>query len=138
MYGWVLSWATATRPEATWPDPSPLVSLNHGRCAGALAWVRTQTLCLPASELISFISSRALFGCPAGAGAFIVTAMTFSPADSATCLATNMAHGREYIPGRRLRPAHSCTGKFASGGFDPGRCRADQLKPVSESRAPPR
>jgi hypothetical protein len=32
---------------------------------------------LPASALISSISSRALFESPPGAGAFIVTAMTF-------------------------------------------------------------
>src|SRR5262245_42556710 len=137
MYGWVLSWATATRPEATWPDPSPLVSLNQGRCAGALAWVRTQTLCLPASALISSISSRALFESPPGAGAFIVTAMTFSPADPANSSAANMPNGRDFIQGRRFQPGYSCPGKFASGGLDLDQCVAGRLTPASESRAPP-
>src|ERR1700691_3320350 len=73
MNGVVFIWLTATRPLASWPDPSPLVSLNHGRWAGALACVRTQTLCLPASVLIASINSRALLESPAGAGAFIVT-----------------------------------------------------------------
>src|SRR5579864_7784431 len=73
MYGWVFNWATATRPLASWPEPSPLVSLNHGRCAGALAWVRTQMLCLAASVLMASIISRALLDSPPGAGAFIVT-----------------------------------------------------------------
>src|SRR5262249_34019595 len=82
MWGAVFIWLTATRPEASWPEPSPLVWLNHGRWAGAFACVRTQTLCLPASALISSISSRALLESPPGAGAFIVTvAMTFSPAE---------------------------------------------------------
>src|SRR5262249_5801692 len=56
------------------------VSLNHGRCAGALAWVRTQILCLAASPLMASINSRALLESPPGAGAFIVTvAMRFLP-----------------------------------------------------------
>src|SRR5205814_10599758 len=49
--GSVFIWLAATRPEASCPLPSPLVWLNHARCAGALAWVRTQTWCLAASEL---------------------------------------------------------------------------------------
>src|SRR5579864_5492183 len=73
MSGAVFIWLTATRPLPSWPEPSPLVSLNHGRCAGALAWVRIQTLCLPASVLMASINSRALLESPAGAGAFIVT-----------------------------------------------------------------
>src|SRR5271169_6402565 len=78
MCGRVFIWLTATRPVASWPEPSPEVSLNHGFCAGALACVRTQTLCLPASVLMASINSRALLDSPAGAGAFIVTvAMTF-------------------------------------------------------------
>src|SRR5580693_6225474 len=78
MNGAVFIWLTATRPVASWPEPSPEVSLNHGFCAGALAWVRTQTLCLPASVLMASINSRALLDSPAGAGAFIVTvAMAF-------------------------------------------------------------
>src|SRR5712691_10093095 len=81
MWGAVLSCAAATRPEASCPLPAPSVWLNQGRCAGAFAWVRTQTLCLPASALIASISSRALLESPPGAGAFIVAvAMTFSPA----------------------------------------------------------
>src|SRR5712691_9028905 len=81
MWGAVLSCAAATRPEASCPLPAPSVWLNQGRCAGAFACVRTQTLCLPASALIASISSRALLASPPGAGAFIVTvAMTFSPA----------------------------------------------------------
>src|ERR1700692_3494017 len=80
MCGAVFIWLTATRPVASWPEPSPEVSLNHGRCAGALAWVRTQTLCLPASVLMASINSRALLESPPGAGAFIVAvAMGFSP-----------------------------------------------------------
>src|ERR1700685_2224022 len=80
MNGTVFIWLTATRPVASWPEPSPEVSLNHGFCAGALAWVRTQTLCLPASVLMASINSPALLESPPGAGAFIVTvAMTFSP-----------------------------------------------------------
>src|ERR1700692_2839592 len=80
MCGAVFIWVTATRPVASCPEPSPEVSLNHGFCAGALAWVRTQTLCLPASVLMASINSRALLERPAGAGAFIVTvAMGFSP-----------------------------------------------------------
>src|SRR5262245_39204004 len=137
MYGWVLSWATATRPEATWPDPSPLVSLNHGRCAGALAWVRTQTLCLPASALISSISSRALFESPPGAGAFIVTAMTFLLQSSNSSAAT-MPSGCDFIPGRRFQPAYSCPRKFASTDLDPGQCLPVGLTRLSENRAPPR
>ena len=66
--GSVFIWATATRPEASCPEPSPLVWLNQGRCAGAFACVRTQTLCLPASALIASISSRALLESPPGAG----------------------------------------------------------------------
>src|SRR6202522_2542160 len=42
------------------------VSRNHGRCAGAVAWVRSQMLCLPASALSRSIASRALMGCAAG------------------------------------------------------------------------
>src|SRR3981189_1148653 len=81
MCGAVFICATATRPEASSPEPSPPVWLNQGRWAGAFACVRTQTLCLPASALIFSMSSRALLESPAGAGAFIVTvAMTFSPA----------------------------------------------------------
>ena len=81
MCGAVFNCATATRPLASWPLPAPSVWLNHGRCAGAFACVRTQTLCLPASVLIASINSRALLESPPGAGAFIVTvAMTFSPA----------------------------------------------------------
>src|SRR6516225_8571201 len=80
MNGAVFIWLTATRPVASWPEPSPDVSLNHGRCAGALAWVRIQTLCLPASVLMASIISRALLDSPPGAGAFIVAvAMGFSP-----------------------------------------------------------
>src|ERR1700761_7783639 len=80
MKGAVFIWLTATRPVASWPEPSPEVSLNHGFCAGALAWVRIQTLCLPASVLMASINSRALLESPPGAGAFIVTvAMGFSP-----------------------------------------------------------
>src|ERR1051326_625787 len=71
--GSVFIWLAATRPLASWPEPSPLVSLNHGRCAGALAWVRTQMLCSAASVLMASISSRALLDSPPGAGAFIVT-----------------------------------------------------------------
>jgi len=75
----------ATRPEASCPLPSPLVALNHGRWAGAFAWVRTQTLCLAASTLMASIISRALlesgtcFFCVAAAAAV----MTFSPRDLA-------------------------------------------------------
>src|SRR5580704_17307249 len=80
MNGTVFIWLTATRPVASWPEPSPEVSLNHGFCAGALAWVRIQTLCLPASVLMASIISRALLDSPPGAGAFIVAvAMGFSP-----------------------------------------------------------
>ena len=43
------------------PRPSPPVWLNQGRCAGAFAWVRTQTWCLAASVLIASIISRALW-----------------------------------------------------------------------------
>ena len=46
--------------------PSPPVSVNQGRCAGAFAWVRTQTLSLAASALISSINSRALLESAAG------------------------------------------------------------------------
>jgi hypothetical protein len=75
----------ATRPEASCPLPSPLVALNHGRWAGAFAWVRIQTLCLAASTLMASIISRALlesgtcFVCVAAAAAV----MTFSPRDLA-------------------------------------------------------
>src|SRR6516162_8391285 len=125
MYGAVLSWATATRPEPTCPLPAPSVWLNHGRCAGAFACVRTQTLCLPASVLISSISSRALLESPPGAGVFIVTvAMTFSSANpeildpDAVC-----PNGSCLIQGRRFRPGYSCPGKFASAELDLGqRC----------------
>src|SRR5580658_2774576 len=87
MNGVVFIWLTATRPLASWPDPSPLVSLNHGRCAGALACVRTQTLCLPASVLMASINSRALLERPAGAGAFIVTvAIMISPLKQGDCV----------------------------------------------------
>ena len=82
MCGAVFICATATRPVASCPLPAPSVWLNQGRCAGAFAWVRTQTLCLPASALIASISSRALLESPPGAGAFIVAvAMTFSPVE---------------------------------------------------------
>src|ERR1700738_1675034 len=67
MCGSVFIWFAATRPEASCPLPSPLVSLNQGRCAGAFAWVRTQILCLPASALIASIISRALLESPGGA-----------------------------------------------------------------------
>src|SRR5260370_4515132 len=80
IWGAVFIWLTATRPVASWPEPSTEVSLNHGFCAGAFAWVRTQTLCLPASVLMASINARALLESPPGAGAFIVTvAMGFSP-----------------------------------------------------------
>src|SRR5437899_12529106 len=36
------------------------VSRNHGRCAGAFAWVRNQILNLPASALSASMASRAL------------------------------------------------------------------------------
>src|SRR5260370_22539230 len=36
------------------------VSRNHGRCAGAVAWVRNQILNLPASALSASMASRAL------------------------------------------------------------------------------
>src|ERR1700738_5498939 len=67
MRGSVFIWFAATRPEAGCPLPSPLVSLNQGRCAGAFACVRTHTWCLPASALIASIISRALLDRPAGA-----------------------------------------------------------------------
>src|ERR1700722_10838491 len=73
MKGVVFIWLTATRPVASWPEPSPLVSLNQDFWAGALAWVRIHTLCFPASVLMASINSRALLESPAGAGAFIVT-----------------------------------------------------------------
>src|SRR5215475_2202040 len=122
MYGAVLSWATATRPEPTWPEPSPLVWLNQGRCAGAFACVRTQTLCLPASVLISSISSRALLESPPGAGVFIVTvAMTFSSAKPAILDPYPVCPNRCcLIQGRRFRSGYSCPRKFASAGVDLG------------------
>src|SRR6266511_4221951 len=89
MWGAVFIWLAATRPEASCPEPSPLVWLNQGRWAGAFACVRTQTLCLPASALIASISSRALLESPAGAGVFIVTAMGFSPADPEVSIPCN-------------------------------------------------
>src|SRR5215471_12248623 len=85
MWGIVFIWLAATRPEASCPLPSPLVALNHGRWAGAFAWVRTQTLCLAASTLMASIISRALlengtcFFCVAAAAAV----MTFSPCNPA-------------------------------------------------------
>src|SRR5262249_32756787 len=81
MWGIVFIWLAATRPDASCPLPSPLVALNHGRWAGAFAWVRTQTWCLAASTLMASIISRALlesgtcFFCVAAATAV----MTFSP-----------------------------------------------------------
>src|SRR3954470_11573743 len=57
----VFIWLAATRPLAIEPAPDwPPVSVNHGRCAGAFIWVRTQTCDLPASELSCSIISRAL------------------------------------------------------------------------------
>src|SRR6516225_2368863 len=85
MWGMVFIWLAATRPEASCPLPSPPVALNHGRWAGAFAWVRTQTWCLAASTLMASIISRALlesgtcFFCVAAATAV----MTWSPYDFA-------------------------------------------------------
>src|SRR5215813_6579437 len=95
MQGSVFIWLAATRPEASCPLPSPLVALNHGRWAGAFAWVRTQTLCLAASTLMASIISRALlesgtcFFCVAAAAAV----MTFSPCDLAVTSRRRDARG---------------------------------------------
>src|ERR1700691_3864909 len=105
MKGVVFIWLTATRPVASWPEPSPLVSLNHGFCAGELACVRTQMLCLPASVLMASINSRALLESPPGAGAFIVTvAMTYSPQwggrDPSRCCFEGL--GARFLPLRQV------------------------------------
>src|SRR5262245_25758233 len=133
MCGWVFICATATRPEASWPEPSPLVWLNHGRCAGAFAWVRTQTLCLPASALIASISSRALLESPPGAGAFIVTAIAFSPGDSGVsallACKTNMPN-----PGRVIQSGSCRPGMAVLASLQPRRLievNARQRGPVS-------
>src|SRR5215831_21089962 len=106
MYGMVFIWATATRPDASCPLPSPLVSLNQGRCAGALAWVRTHTWCLAASTLIDSIIWRALL--ESGACLFVAAAaavMTFSP-ESCLDLASRRARsslklGNDWLAGAR-------------------------------------
>src|SRR5262249_22155821 len=82
-WGSVLSWAAATRPEASSPPPSPLVWLNQGRWAGAFACVRTHTWCLAASVLMASIISRALLDKPAGAFTWVAAAavIAFSPVE---------------------------------------------------------
>src|SRR5262245_49098902 len=131
MCGWVFICATATRPEASCPEPSPLVWLNHGRCAGAFAWVRTQTLCLPASALIASISSRALLESPPGAGAFIVTAMTFLLMIRALrpfFRVDQYAQPGARYPERVVPAGYGWPGKFAASRFDRGQC-PDSLGP---------
>jgi hypothetical protein len=53
---------------------------------------------LPASALISSINSRALFESPPGAGAFMVTAMAFSPANPANFLDVNYGGPTRFYP----------------------------------------
>src|SRR5580658_6255810 len=56
-------------------------SLNHGVCAGALAWVRSQMLSPPASAFNRSIASRAAEGSagPACANSRVATDMSSSP-----------------------------------------------------------
>jgi hypothetical protein len=53
---------------------------------------------LPASALISSISSRALFESPAGAGAFIVTAIDVFSCKSSKFVGGNYAYRVRFYP----------------------------------------